>query len=54
MRFVAALLFGMMLAAAGGGARAGGGGGWLGAELKDVTKAEADALGWEARAARRW
>ncbi len=21
--------------------------GWLGAELKDVTKAEADALGWE-------
>ena len=46
MRFVALLFAGLMLAA--GLARAeGAGGGWLGVELADLTKAEADALGWE-------
>ena len=47
MRFVALLFLGLMLAA--GLARAeGAGGGWLGVELADLSKAEADALGWEA------
>ncbi len=47
MRFVALLFAGLMLVA--GLARAQeAGSGWLGAELADVTKAEADALGWEA------
>ncbi len=47
MRIVAIVLLGLALLA--GGARAQqAGAGWLGVELKDLTKAEADALGWEA------
>jgi len=47
MRIVAILLLGLALL--GGAARAqDAGSGWLGAELKDLTQAEADALGWEA------
>ena len=47
MRIVAIVLLGLTLLA--GGARAQeAGAGWLGVELKDLTKEEADALGWEA------
>ena len=47
MRIVAIVLLGLALLA--GGARAQqAGAGWLGVELKDLTKEEADALGWEA------
>jgi WD40 repeat protein len=47
MRIVAILLLALSLL--GGAARAQeAGSGWLGAELKDLTQAEADALGWEA------
>ncbi len=47
MRIVAIVLLGLALLA--GGARAQeAGAGWLGVELADLTKAEADALGWEA------
>ena len=47
MRFIAYLFAGLMLVA--GLARAEcAGDGWLGVELAEVTKAEADALGWEA------
>ncbi len=47
MRIVAIVLLGLALLA--GGARAQqAGAGWLGVEIKDLTKEEADALGWEA------
>ena len=47
MRIVAIVLLGLALLA--GGARAQeAGAGWLGVHLKDLTKEEADALGWEA------
>jgi hypothetical protein len=48
MRLVASLLVGLMLAAGLAQAQEPGTG-WLGAYLKDLTKDEADALGWEAQ-----
>ena len=47
MRIVAIVLLGLTLLAGGAWAQEAGAG-WLGAQLQDLTKAEADALGWEA------
>jgi hypothetical protein len=47
MRFIAMLLVGLVLGLSGLAAQEAGSG-WLGAELADLTKEEADALGWEA------
>ena len=47
MRFIAMVVMGLVLLAAGGLRAQEAGSGWLGATLQDLTKEEADALGWD-------